>query len=195
MLSVIFAITGCINEIWAILGYLPYGVYMSTLLFIWRLKPATNLAILYADRGEFDRQRKIAASATINIENKAHLAADTRHAGYPRYRTRLAAIGENRNRCTGHTRQFSPIAAIGVKNRQVCRRLVAGDTQSDFIRRSPRLAKIARCARCSDCDFRQTPRSAYKIYLACLVSAIKIAGIRQVSPFPRFSTLIAANRQ
>ena len=110
--------------------------------------------------------------ATINIENRGNkhtwrmpvnLIADTRHAGYPRYRTRLAAIGENRNRCTGHTRQFSPIAAIGVKNRQVCRRLVAGDTQSDFIRRSPRLAKIARCARCSDCDFRQTPRSAYKI--------------------------------
>ena len=39
----------------------------------------------------------------------------------------------------------------------------AGDTPSDFIRRSPRSAKIARCARCSDCDFRRSPRSAYKI--------------------------------
>ena len=33
----------------------------------------------------------------------------------------------------------------------------------DFIRRSPRSAKIARSARCSDCDFRRSPRSAYKI--------------------------------
>ena len=32
-------------------------------------------------------------------------------------------------------------------------------------------------------------------YLACQISAIKFAGIRQVCPFPRFSTLIAANRQ
>ena len=39
----------------------------------------------------------------------------------------------------------------------------ASDTLGDFIRRSPRSAKIARCARCSDCDFRRSPRSAYKI--------------------------------
>ena len=39
----------------------------------------------------------------------------------------------------------------------------ASYTLGDFIRRSPRLAKIARCARCSDCDFRRSPRSAYKI--------------------------------
>ena len=39
----------------------------------------------------------------------------------------------------------------------------AGDTPSDFIRRSSRSAKIARCARCSDYDFRRSPRSAYKI--------------------------------
>ena len=39
----------------------------------------------------------------------------------------------------------------------------ASDTLSDFIRWSPRSAKIARCARCSDCDFRRSPRSAYKI--------------------------------
>ena len=32
-------------------------------------------------------------------------------------------------------------------------------------------------------------------YLACQISAIKFAGIRQVCPFPRFSTFIAANRQ
>ena len=39
----------------------------------------------------------------------------------------------------------------------------ASDTLGDFIRRSPRSAKIARCAQCSDCDFRRSPRSAYKI--------------------------------
>ena len=74
----------------------------------------------------------------------------------------------------------------------------AGDTLGDFIRRSRRSAKIARCARCSDCDFRRSPRSAYKIadiWPACQISAIKFAGICQVCPFPRFSTLIAANCQ
>ena len=39
----------------------------------------------------------------------------------------------------------------------------AGDTLGDFIRRSPRSAKIARCARCSDCGFRRSPRLVYKI--------------------------------
>ena len=39
----------------------------------------------------------------------------------------------------------------------------ASDALGDFIRRSPRSAKIARCARCSDCDVRRSPRSAYKI--------------------------------
>ena len=39
----------------------------------------------------------------------------------------------------------------------------ARDTLGDFIRRSPRSAKIARCARCNDCGFRRSPRSAYKI--------------------------------
>ena len=39
----------------------------------------------------------------------------------------------------------------------------ACDTLGDYIRRSPRSAKIARCVRCSDCDFRRSPRSAYKI--------------------------------
>ena len=39
----------------------------------------------------------------------------------------------------------------------------AGDIPGDFIRRSPRSAKIARCVRCSDSDFRRSPRSAYKI--------------------------------
>ena len=43
----------------------------------------------------------------------------------------------------------------------------ASDTLGDFIRRSPRWAKIARCARCS--DFRRSPRSA----LGCQISAIK----------------------
>ena len=41
--------------------------------------------------------------------------------------------------------------------------LKASDTLGDFIRRSPRSAKIARCARYSDCDFRRSPRSAFKI--------------------------------
>ena len=39
----------------------------------------------------------------------------------------------------------------------------ASDTLGDFIRRTPRSAKIARCARYSDCYFRPSPRSAYKI--------------------------------
>ena len=51
-----------------------------------------------------------------------NLIADIWHARYRRFYTPIAAIGENRNRCTGHTWRFSPIAAIG-ENRQVCRRL------------------------------------------------------------------------
>ena len=39
----------------------------------------------------------------------------------------------------------------------------SSDTPGDFIRRSPRSAKIARCARCSDCDFHRSPRLAYEI--------------------------------
>ena len=38
-----------------------------------------------------------------------------------------------------------------------------GDTLGDFIRRSPRSAKIARCAQCSDCEFRRSPPSVYNI--------------------------------
>ena len=59
----------------------------------------------------------------INIENRgnghtwripANLIADIWHARYRRFYTPIAAIGENRNRCTGHTWRFSSIAAIGV---------------------------------------------------------------------------------
>ena len=66
--------------------------------------------------------------------------------------------------------------------------LKAGDTLRFFVGRSPRTVKIARCARSADCGDR-------RIKLACKISAIKFAGIRLVRPFPRFSTLIAANRQ
>ena len=61
--------------------------------------------------------------AAINVENRgnghtwrmpANLIANIWHARYRRYYTPIAAIGENRNRCTGHTWRFSPIAAIGV---------------------------------------------------------------------------------
>ena len=44
----------------------------------------------------------------------ANLIADIWHARYWRFYTPIAAIGENRNRCTGHTWRFSSIAAIGV---------------------------------------------------------------------------------
>ena len=42
----------------------------------------------------------------------------------------------------------------------------------------------------------QSPRSAYlnRRYLACQISAIKFACIRQVRPFPRFSTVITASQ-
>ena len=118
------------------------------------LKPATHLAILYADRGEFDRQRNFChwlmrkhlaiffadrgdvavlkthvikspnlmdwlyrRFAAMNVENRgnghtwrmpANLFADIWHARYRRFYTPIAAIGENRNRCTGHTWRFSP---------------------------------------------------------------------------------------
>ena len=62
----------------------------------------------------------------------------------------------------------------------------AGDTPGNFIRRSPRSAKIARCARCGDCDFRRSPRSAYKI--------VDIWHVRywRLNSFPRFSAFIAS---
>ena len=67
-----------------------------------------------------------------------------------------------------HTwRFYTPIAAIG-ENRQVC--------PVQRLRFSPIGA--------SNCQ-----------YLACQISAIKFAGIRQVYPFPRFSMFIAVNRQ
>ena len=44
-------------------------------------------------------------------------------------------------------------------------------------------------------DLRDRRIHVNRRYLACRqVSAIKFAGIRQVCPFPRFFTLIAANR-
>ena len=141
-------------------------------------KPATHLAILFADRREFiaseNRERftpptgcghtwrffsPIAATwhfnlvprlqvpllssilknhvikspnligwfywrfAAMSVKNRgnghtrrlpANLIADIWHVRYRRFYTPIAAIGENRNRCTGHTWRFSPIAAIGV---------------------------------------------------------------------------------
>ena len=152
------------------------------------LKPATHLAILYADRGEFDRQRKSPAIfagdwcghtwgthffadrgdvavlkshvikspsqlywrfAAMSVENRgnehtwrmlANLIADIWHARYQRFYTPIAAIGENRNRCTGHTWRFSPIAAnlIASENRQRFSLAIDADTPGDFFRRSRR---------------------------------------------------------
>ena len=53
------------------------------------------------------------------LANAGEFIADIWHARYRRFYTPIAAIGQNRNRCTGHTWRFSPIAAIG-ENRQVC---------------------------------------------------------------------------
>jgi len=46
----------------------------------------------------------------------AHLAiaGDIQHVRYRRFYMPITTIGENRNRCTGHTWRLSPIAAIGV---------------------------------------------------------------------------------
>ena len=44
-------------------------------------------------------------------------------------------------------------------------------------------------------NFTSTVLTEELLYLACQISAIKFAGIRLVCPFPRFSRLIAANRQ
>ena len=61
---------------------------------------------------------------------------------------------------------------------------------------SPRSAKIARCARLR---LRFSPIAGIGVYnrryLTFPISAIKFASIRQVGPFLRFSTLIAANRR
>lgn len=46
----------------------------------------------------------------------ANLITDIWYARYQRVYTLIAAIGENRNPCTGNTRRFSPIATIGVQN-------------------------------------------------------------------------------
>ena len=48
-------------------------------------------------------------------QEPAHLAnAGEFNRRYMAFYTPIAAIGENRNRCNGHTWRFSPIAAIGV---------------------------------------------------------------------------------
>ena len=95
----------------------------------------THLAIFFADRGDVAVLKTHAIKspnlmgwlywrfAAIIVENRgnghtwrmpANLVADIWHAIYRRFYTPIAAIGENRNRCTGHTWRFSPIAAIGV---------------------------------------------------------------------------------
>ena len=53
--------------------------------------------------------------AAINVENRGNdhtwpMPAKIGHARYRRFYTQIAAIDENRNRCTGHTWQFAPIA-------------------------------------------------------------------------------------
>ena len=66
----------------------------------WEL--TTHLAILFANRGEFDRRRK---SPIYDMQRNR------------RYLMPIAAVRENRNRSTGHTWRFSPIALIGLRNR------------------------------------------------------------------------------
>ena len=88
----------------------------------------THLAIFFADRGDVAvlKTHVIKSpnltgwlywrSAAINVENRvngytwrmpANLIADIWHARYRRFYTPIAAISENRNRCTGHTWRFS----------------------------------------------------------------------------------------
>ena len=95
----------------------------------------THLAIFFTDRGDVALQHcscdKITQPNWLTLlairsdecrksRERAHLAnagefiADIWHARYRRFYTPIAAIGENRNRCTGHTWRFSLIAAIGV---------------------------------------------------------------------------------
>ena len=100
----------------------------------------THLAIFFADRGvEAVLKSHVIKSqslmgwlywrfAAMTVENRGHGHRHLANAGEfnRRYLTRqisaiLYAIGENRNRCTGHTWRFSPVASIGVQNRHVCR--------------------------------------------------------------------------
>ena len=95
----------------------------------------THLAIFFADRGDVAVLKSHVIKlpnlmgwlywrfAAVTVENRgnghtwwmpANLIADICHARYRRFYTPIVAIGENRNRCTGHTWRFSPIAAIGV---------------------------------------------------------------------------------
>ena len=70
----------------------------------------------------------------------------------------------------------------------ISRNAKASDTPDDFIRRSPRSAKIARCALCSDCDFCRSPRR----YLACQISEIKFAKCARSRDFQRLLLGIAS---
>ena len=133
----------------------------------------THLAIFFADRGDVAVLKTHVIKSpnlmgwlcwrftAINIENRenghtwrmpANLIADIWHG----FHTPIAAIGENRNRCTGHTWRFSPIAAIVVWNRQVCRWLytvyyVEGGCVLLLLRiRSAHLAMVWVCA-ANDC--------------------------------------------
>ena len=68
-----------------------------------------TLLAIHSDERRKSRERAHFANVAAN------LIADIWHARYRRFYTPSAAIGENRNRCTGHTWRFSPIGmSLGV---------------------------------------------------------------------------------
>ena len=110
-----------------------------------------------------------------------------------RWRKSLAIFAGNQIRRDRHIKSLGVSSALQLFRLFLFRNTVnrtlpkASDTLGDFIRRSPRWAKIARCARGSDCDFRRSPRSAN------IVANIWHVKHRRLNSFPRFSTFIAAN--
>ena len=142
------------------------------------LKPATHLAILYADRGEFDRQRK--SQAIFATDWCGHTWRSRRCGSFEKSCDKIAqpdglallAIRSNDRR---KSREWAHLANAGEFNRRY-RRYLMSDI-GDFIRWSRRSAKIAIAAPGKPGDFHGSRRSAYKI--AKCVAGLKLPNHRR----------------